>query len=1151
MNMVWKIRTSKSLIFALIVCLMLSSFGSTGMNRSYANEAETVLLEENFDNIADGQLPEGFIPNGDGTWRVENGRLIGDANASLRTGRILFGDPSWENYTIEADITFEAVLSATRWLSVMYRADDNGLNDYYQFALRQNGTSEVAYRTPSNAWNVLHSKTGTTLPLGSVHRMKVSVYGDNVRQYLDGELLFNVNSITLRDQGMAGFHVDQMKASFDNVRVTKLEAVGIALPAAMEVEALSGPHPLSASLLLSDETEFDIAPEAVEWQSSDPAVAAVIGNELFPLQAGQVQITARYEGFEAAFPVTVLPSSREAQLLEVIPQQKYAIMTVGQAPVPLTVTGKYSDLTEREISGNMNWASGDPSVVTAANGLITPAGAGTATVTGEIDGFTVTIPVKVNANPEDAQVWIDENFDDVANGTLPDGWTVLEGTASVQEGKLVLASASSVAPARVLVPIQAAIGDYIFEADMEYISAVEDSRWVSMMYRIQNNNYPYYQFAMRRGATAMNGLEFAIRNPANQWEVPVTNFYHEPLAFGESYRIKIIASDNRVRYFINDEIVIDTDLASQWSVGDIGFQANGSTVKFDNVRVTFDPEPLPPLMNPEPFLAAEPETGIVLAPTIISQAYAAAAIDQLAEQGISSQLLPVRLSEQGTLYVHGSSPSTAISTLEEALDAVKNKLIPVLLIEDLQTAQAAGALLAEKQVDDVHIVSSNPEVIQAVKSVHRKVRGAVATQEKRLNKHELAQLAKDVHKYEATVAVIPQEALTRENVHYLHARAIQVWGISESGESAVHDIIHTGVDGVITVSPEDAVTALAQYPENTVMRKPVVVAHRGLSSLYPENTMLAYRKAYEYGADVIETDVQLTKDGEIVIMHDYTVDRTTNGTGNVKDFTLEQIRQLDAGVKFGAEFTGEKVPTFREFLQEFKGKDVVLLIETKVTGLEEQMMRMIEEEQMTDQVLVQSFDLSSVQASRALNPEIGTGYLYSSAAPAAVKERLNQAYKMMHFGVMMNVRLNASYPSLTPEFIQYMHQRGMPFFNWTFRSEPDLAVFLQSGGSGVITDFPQWFTDAPIGLEWHPKPLKVKVGKQEAVRANLLTRQGKDTEVDVSLLILDGEENIRVQGNTIEGVAAGKATVMAYYTFTVAGTQWQIATEPKEVTIQP
>ena len=93
-----------------------------------------------------------------------------------------------------------------------------------------------------------------------------------------------------------------------------------------------------------------------------------------------------------------------------------------------------------------------------------------------------------------------------------------------------------------------------------------------------------------------------------------------------------------------------------------------------------------------------------------------------------------------------------------------------------------------------------------------------------------------------------------------------------------------------------------------------VAAHRGWSAKYPENTMLAFREAAELGVDQIETDIRITKDGELVLMHDAAVDRTTNGTGLVRELTLAEIRALDAGSWKGAEFTGLQVPTFKEFM---------------------------------------------------------------------------------------------------------------------------------------------------------------------------------------------------------------------------------------------
>ena len=100
-----------------------------------------------------------------------------------------------------------------------------------------------------------------------------------------------------------------------------------------------------------------------------------------------------------------------------------------------------------------------------------------------------------------------------------------------------------------------------------------------------------------------------------------------------------------------------------------------------------------------------------------------------------------------------------------------------------------------------------------------------------------------------------------------------------------------------------------------------VAAHRGWSTVYPENTLLAFKKAIEIGVDQIETDVRITRDGELVCIHDATVDRTTNGTGKVCDKLLSELKTLDAGSWKGAEFAGERIPTFIEFLDENDPQD--------------------------------------------------------------------------------------------------------------------------------------------------------------------------------------------------------------------------------------
>ncbi|TCS94876.1 glycerophosphodiester phosphodiesterase family protein [Hazenella coriacea] len=753
------------------------------------------------------------------------------------------------------------------------------------------------------------------------------------------------------------------------------------------------------------------------------------------------------------------------------------------------------------------------------------------------------------ASPSQESEWLSENFNELANGSLPDQWSLIEGTGAVQDGKLVLSSPSSSKPSRVRIPAPKETGDYIFEADLTFQSAVDDSRWASLMYRIQPEGFPYYQFAIRRGATALNGLEFAIRNESNQWHVPETAFYHEPFVLGKTYHVKVIVSDQIVEQYINGKRVIHTDLASQWKTGDLGFQVNGATVQFDNVRVALHPGTLPPVEKKAPLQPKEPQTGIVSPPTLISQIQSIEEINQLESLGVSSVLLKVREGKKGQLVAFHRS--TVIASLPDVLRQLNGKHIPIIRIEDPKLVHQVATLLKEMNIDDVQIVSSQPEIVRDLKTQYRVVRGGILYEEESQSQKDLNRIVQEVHAHGAKVVILPQKAITPEITHFFHQRAISVWGMSHKKDlTSTHQLIQTGVNGVITSFPQVITQALSQYPEQTMMQRPVIVAHRGVPSLAPENTMASYRKAYELGADVLETDIQMTKDGHIVIMHDLTVNRTTNGTGAVKSLTLKQIRQLDAGSKFSSEFAGEKVPTFREFLEEFNGKDVVLLVETKATGLEKEMVDMIEELGMTSQVMVQSFDANSVIATHQLQPAIGLGYLYSSSIPATKEAKLEKASQMMHYGNMMNATLNASYGSLYPEFLTFMRQRGLLTYNWTFRNQEPFRQYLASGGTGPITDYTQWVNEAPVSLQPKKKKLTLKVGETVSIEAMMVDRKEVKTNIAANLLAIENGTHVKMEGNQIQALTKGKLTLLATTSYSMLGGEWSLVSEPIEIEIK-
>lgn len=160
-----------------------------------------------------------------------------------------------------------------------------------------------------------------------------------------------------------------------------------------------------------------------------------------------------------------------------------------------------------------------------------------------------------------------------------------------------------------------------------------------------------------------------------------------------------------------------------------------------------------------------------------------------------------------------------------------------------------------------------------------------------------------------------------------------------------------------------------------------IFAHRGFSGYYPENTMLAFQKvAEETVADGIELDIQLTKDGEIVIMHDEMLDRTTNGSGWLKDHTLEELKMLSVGVNVKGFFPRQTIPTLREYFTWLKTTKLITNIELKTSyfeyeGIEEKLIAMVKEFGLEDQIWYSSFNHYTVARIKKLMPEVKCGLL--------------------------------------------------------------------------------------------------------------------------------------------------------------------------------
>jgi len=230
------------------------------------------------------------------------------------------------------------------------------------------------------------------------------------------------------------------------------------------------------------------------------------------------------------------------------------------------------------------------------------------------------------------------------------------------------------------------------------------------------------------------------------------------------------------------------------------------------------------------------------------------------------------------------------------------------------------------------------------------------------------------------------------------------------------------------------------------------IAHRGSSGTHPENTLAAFLAAADEGAQMCELDVQATRDGAVVVMHDETVDRTTDGHGAVAQLTLAEIRHLDAGAKFDAKFSGERVPTLDEVMKAVSGK-LGLNIEIKEGAVERQVCELMRSHDALTTSIVSSFEWKALEAVRAIDSAIRVGLL-AEKNPAAL---LDGAVAMRAYAV------NPRYDMVDAEFCREAHARGLAVLVWTVDAPAAMRILIDAGVDGIMTNYPARLRDVLAG----------------------------------------------------------------------------------------
>ncbi len=641
------------------------------------------------------------------------------------------------------------------------------------------------------------------------------------------------------------------------------------------------------------------------------------------------------------------------------------------------------------------------------------------------------------------------------------GTTVIDA----KDGAICVQATDSMTYENVVLPIFNYGRDYMLSVDLKVTDAVNTTRWAAMSYGVASNLelgdncWTFWQMAVRRDATASNGVECATMQSDGAWSVPVTASYTESLNPENTYNLKVVVRGIQVYEYINDQLMVKYDVQEQMKYGKVAFTFDRITAEYSNFMVTSEiPEDLgtefPKVENGYETDIYEPATGLVMAPVVVSENDGKSVSQLISGERRPSTIIRT-ISENMT--VMDDHQEIALADYVERTD---KKALAGFRIESMNVANKFAAYVKENSLVDIMVISDNPEILLAACNRMAGVHGMLDCGQYKDSTVDIIDLVSKTNESNSRILVLPQQLATEENIQYIQARAISVWVKTEK-EQVLNTILN-GADGILTDDFENAYDVIESFDEETAVltRNTVITAHRGFHVTAPENTERAAKLAVEAGADAIECDVLLTKDGEVVINHDDTTGRLMDKDLVVADSTLEELQQLTFNEN--AE-EGDKIPTLQELFlaadEADPDDDIIHVIEIKTsdTNVIEPMVKIIKEMNMEDRVVFISFYDYQLELVRQAMPNVAVGELNSVCAAtddvATAMKKLCD--RMDGYGYFYN----CYYGSQSTEILQAARFRGIYVHPWTVNNLNEFENEYFNNYHGITTDHADFAKD--------------------------------------------------------------------------------------------
>ncbi|WOE32692.1 MULTISPECIES: glycerophosphodiester phosphodiesterase family protein [unclassified Acinetobacter] len=745
------------------------------------------------------------------------------------------------------------------------------------------------------------------------------------------------------------------------------------------------------------------------------------------------------------------------------------------------------------------------------------------------------------------KIYLDEHFDQIT--ALPPTWTTLRsnpGTVEIKEGSLWLDGRANDTQMTTLMlsPEFQQLRNYRIDIEFSYLERNNGGRWGSIIYRAADNYAepaftPYYQFAIRADATTASGLELALRQPTNAWNVLHKSSYKENMEINQVHKATVVVYGQRVRHYIDDNLVLDTTLPYNLNQGGIGLSTAGLLMKVDSIKISEQLEALPESNRVTDLI--DHQLPVSMAPTLIQP------IPSTGMASPTAAHVAYQLDEQLNLR---DTQQKTISTLSDYLKDSTRRSIPLFTIQSEKTIENLKDLSDQYDLSDITLLSDQTELLRKARIALPMIRTALDYSKHTglsNSRQDIVTIAHNTNTSLSKIVILPPHLLQPDVVSHLQRLLITPWASIENvNYLTAAQILSSGVNGIYSNQPEIFQTLMKMMAPNTLLRKPLITGHRGIPALEDENTLEGMLKAIQVGADAIEYDVYLSKDNHVVIMHDATTTRTTGVNRNIEEMTLAEIQNLRTIPN------GRKVPTMAEVLATVKNyPNITHFIEIKSAKPEivEKIKALLDQYNAYDQAIVISFNGNQLLQMKNILPGVSTGFLTST--PSAQSNIVNTR-RILDATQKYFSTFNPSFAGLNKELMHMASQRGVTFWPWTFRlNKDDFNRMYVQGTHGLTTDYSHDAANFVVKLHT-ANQIKATVGQPLEIKGEIETQVGKKSPYTVkNMLVLPNSAAHTSSGQTIRFTEKGTAYVLPSYQYNIAPNySYTIYAQPVTVNIQ-